>query len=583
MIAVAAVLSACNGCGQGAIFVEVQVDPALGAGCVQVAALPASGDPQRTAPMPTAGKSELKVAIFQTPALGASIGVRAQGFASSDCSGAVLAEDARDAVAFVKDAPVQVLLQLGASGSVDGGTDGGQLPGDDGGTDAGEDAGVDGGADAGCSCTPSGECFAATCQPGGGCAEVVAVGASCQGRGVCLADAGCLQDFEYVPANFPTDEHRPQVGGIFLNCGVTRIDTTPGANPVLTNWCPGQPVPQLQLQTQVSGPDAVVLSTTELFVGDAGVLEVVGSRPLVLAVYGNAAVSGLVYAGANGTTPGPGGSLTTYCTTARGGSGTSTGQYPGSGAGGGGAGFGTPGAPGGPGQLLSGSTVVQSLAGGVPGGTVSDTLSPLRGGCPGGFGGASSGSVFTLGGIGGGGGGALQLSVSRTLRVGGTLSASGGGGVGGKYTTAGGAGAGGGGSGGALLLEADDLQVLASGKLSANGGGGGQGGGTGFDGGSGDDGYNDDTSNAQGGSGGTTIGGPGGVGGALTPPTAGHDGGSTAVTGSGSNRFSDLGGGGGGGGAAGVIRLRPTSACVRDPAAVISPQPVGNFQDGGCP
>ena len=98
----------------------------------------------------------------------------------------------------------------------------------------------------------------------------------------------------------------------------------------------------------------------------------------------------------------------------------------------------------------------------------SPQLVPLRGGCPGGKGGATF--TAAVGGRVGTCGGALEVTALRMIDVSGALRAAGSGGGAALSNAGGGAG----GSGGAILLDGDVVHVEASGALCANGGGGGQ-------------------------------------------------------------------------------------------------------------
>jgi hypothetical protein len=286
-------------------------------------------------------------------------------------------------------------------------------------------------------------------------------------------------------------------GDVMLNCGVSTFDST-----TLTfgNWC-GQNLPAPVVRTQAGGPEIVVLAARHFTIAAGATLRLTGSRPVVLAVFGNATVAGTVDANASGATPGAGGNAT--CTATRKG-GEGTGSASGGASGGGGGGFGTAGAAGG-----DGGQGVPGVAG-VAGGTV--PLVPLVGGCPGGLGGGCATN------LGGAGGGSIQFSVAGTLSISGTVRANGGIGVAGCASEGGG---GGGGSGGGILLEGSTVTSSASAVVQANGGKGGDG--------------------ASGG-----VGGRGGTG-TLTPLK-------------GDNSSTD--GGGGGGGSVGRIRIHGIAACT---------------------
>ncbi|WP_375759111.1 putative metal-binding motif-containing protein [Corallococcus exercitus] len=377
---------------------------------------------------------------------------------------------------------------------------------------------------------------------------------------VCRADGQCVV-FPYTPANFdPNSIPGGQIGEL-RTTGAVVFDTD------ARTWTPASAGPDtstfiIKTLTQSGGaPELLLIPVRTLALG--GELRIVGSRPVILAVYGDATLnydilaSGRIVNGA--PVPGAGGNQ--VCAVAQGQNGTYNG---GEGGGGGGAGGATAGANGGRGYNTSATR-------GDSGAQQASTLTPLLGGCAGGNGG---GAGSTAGGLGGSGGGALQLSVARTLTVSKALSVSGGGGLGGKVSTspAQAAGGGGGGSGGRIVLEAFQVNLTADTRITANGGGGGQGGGqssgTGNNGADGASGSETTSTAASGGTGGSALGGTGGAGGAMNTPTTGGAGSTAPVVGGG-------GGGGGGGGAAGSIYLRSMRPCTVSPAALISPAPTG--------
>ena len=206
----------------------------------------------------------------------------------------------------------------------------------------------------------------------------------------------------------------------------------------ISNWCGSAPVPIAQAQTQAGGPEVVVIGLRGLTVTEREYVALDRqSRPVILAVNGNASISGTIDANASGTTPGAGGNWT--CGTSAGTNGT--GDSSGGGGGGGGGGFRTAGGNGGDGDDNNNGV------GGVTRGTSS--LSPLFGGCNGGRGGGCTTN-------GGAGGGAFQLSVNGTLTLPGILRANGAAGVTGCGSEGGGTG---GGSGGGILIEAVTLNT----------------------------------------------------------------------------------------------------------------------------
>jgi hypothetical protein len=403
-------------------------------------------------------------------------------------------------------------------------------------------------------CSPSNSCLRVT----GGCTALNTcteepdpskVNKACSAgtvQGVCRVPDGVCSAFPYVPSNFDPDAVAgASIGTLDITCDVT-FDSTPG---LLAPWIPPgcvKAAPQ-GINVQGSGaPDAVLLPVRS--VSMAGNLTLVGIRPVILAVYGDAALTKNILANGHRSgsevIPGPGGNQS--CGNRQGGKGADGGE----GGGGGGAGGETVGAVGGQGQ--------SGAAGGSAGNAYLGMLAPLTGGCPGGKGGNSRGAQ------GGAGGGALQISVAGTLTAGAWVTSSGGGGLGGEADSTGSAGGGGGGgSGGGLLLEAHRLIVSKNGVLTANGGGGGEGGGTSNAGMNGEDGARSSADVAKGGAGNAEFGGDGGDGGTRSVlPTQGQGG------------TANGGGGGGGGGAVGSIRLKAVLPCEIDNASVRSPAPV---------
>jgi hypothetical protein len=393
------------------------------------------------------------------------------------------------------------------------------------------------------------------CAPSGSCMEEpdpTKVNTACslgEDQGVCRADGVC-SNFPYIPSNFNPDTGIPAAS--ISNSLTTTCDVTFNSSTGVTErWNPthcvsGAPTP-VELSQGGSAPGVVVLAVRALNLG--GHLRLVGDRPVILAVYGDATLHHAILANGDNTTPGAGGNQ--FCV-ARGGK---KGIFSnGEGGGGGGGGNATAGAAGGQGSDPGASA---GASGDQGGGVV-----PLLGGCPGGSGGASS----TSGGAGGAGGGAFQLSVAGTLRVNQWVTVSGGAGQGGEATSTEAEGGGGGGSGGGLLLEAHSLEITSSARLTANGGGGGEGAKRPNEAGKpGENGNRSSAAPANGGQGGSLEGGNGGKGGALSSaPQVGSPGDPNSNNGA---------GGGGGGGGVGYIRLRSMTSCSIEGGSVVSPTP----------
>ncbi|MBS1151080.1 MAG: hypothetical protein H6Q89_2778 [Myxococcaceae bacterium] len=400
-----------------------------------------------------------------------------------------------------------------------------------------------------------------SCGTDGGCQYAAPpLYARCDG-GFCRADGTCGKPFPYTPSNFDPGLLSVPDASVKIDCEA-EFDSDIGGNGGFASWC--GPRPLVFIQPQAGADDVVVLAMPNLEVTDGGGLYLTGARPVVLAVFGSAAVGGRIVAAPRpgNNDRGAGGSLgfpaKSHCTVigtfGKGGDGIS-GNFT-SGGGGGGA-FGAPSGPGGIGATLNSSGGAAAVANGNP------QLVPLRGGCSGGYGGSSY-----LGGpaAGGYGGGAVQLSVAGSLFINGYVAAPGLGGKGGDNDNNLNAGGGGAGSGGAVLLEATALRLSSSALISALGGGGGEGDGDPNGGGeAGDDGQDGHVSNTQlatGGSTGSTRGGNGGAGGVGVTAAAGGDAG---TAGGGRN-----GGGGGGGASVGRIRFNILTQCTAD-AGIISP------------
>jgi hypothetical protein len=353
--------------------------------------------------------------------------------------------------------------------------------------------------------------------------------------------------FAYAPTNFdPTAIGTPAQArpAIELDCPTPSFDS---ATMTFGNWCGVEPVVGVIKQSDGSEAALLVMSTLRLAIDST--LYLTGDKPVILAVYGDAQIFGMIDASAHGDVGGPG--APSSCGTAAGSTGASGSADISTGAAGGsGGGFGTAGGRGG-----AGGGAVARVDGGTPAGNAA--LSPLRGGCPGGRGGAGA----NAGGAGGGGGGAVQISAAGDLLLLGGISAGGGGGAMGATERDGG---GGGGSGGAILLEGGLLLIDGAAVVAANGGGGGGGQPSARV-------SADSTAGAHGaasamaaaGGDGANSGGDGGPG--------GFGGGGAEDGGDGVAVLDSAGGGGGGGGGAGRIRVSRAVSCR--PGGVFSPTP----------
>ena len=267
----------------------------------------------------------------------------------------------------------------------------------------------------------------------------------------------------YAPTNFdPKGVNWNNQPAGNLSCGTTTIDTNDpdGSGPLvatLSNWCGTAPAPFAQNQS--GGSQAVVIPLKGFTLASGNAIKVIGPRPVILAVRGDATIAGTIDASASGTTPGAGGNYA--CGSAQGGNGSGETKRFGGASGGGGGGFGSAG-----GRAGTADTDGSSSNGGVAGVARGNTnLVPLLGGCAGG----QAGDCSTAGAAGGG---AVQITASGALSISGVIRANGGSGATpcGSSDEGGGTG---GGSGGAILLEGKT--VAASGAtLQANGGSGGR-------------------------------------------------------------------------------------------------------------
>ncbi|MBN8467780.1 putative metal-binding motif-containing protein [Corallococcus exiguus] len=378
---------------------------------------------------------------------------------------------------------------------------------------------------------------------------------------VCSATGQCVA-FPYTPSNFNPNTIPGDDIGYLTTTGAVVFDTETRTWTPQANGGPDTSAFKVLTQLQTGGaPEILLIPVRALSLG--GELRIVGTRPVILAVYGDATLNHDILASGRivNDSPIPGAGGNQACATSSQGK---PGQFSGGqGGGGGGAGGATAGANGGKG-------VNSNATPGDAGPQQGSTPTPLLGGCAGGAGGGTGNAA---GGPGGAGGGAFQISVARTLTVGKVLSVSGGGGLGGKAGSSSGsaAGGGGGGSGGRIVLEGFQVSLTSDTRITANGGGGGEGAaaGTGAadDGRNGASGREDANGSANGGTGGAPLGGDGGKGGTSAAPTLGENGGTLLLV---------NGGGGGGGGAAGSIHLRSIRSCVLNNNAVLSPAPTGD-------
>jgi hypothetical protein len=212
---------------------------------------------------------------------------------------------------------------------------------------------------------------------------------------------------------------------------------------------------------ELAGPELALLEVRRLT--STAMIQVVGTRPLVIAARAEIYLDGDLDVSAHGSVAGPSGSASGL------GQGVGVGGVTGANnldSGGGGAGFGEAGGDGG--TAMNGAATALP---GARGATYGEASLPVL---LGGSGGGPSAAPCRLGGAGGG---AVQLTTGLLLEISGSVRAGGGGGAGGNGalpgcspTYSGGAG---GGSGGAIYVQAP--RIGGGGVLAANGGGGGGG------------------------------------------------------------------------------------------------------------
>ncbi|MFZ5470562.1 MAG: hypothetical protein ACOZIN_14090 [Myxococcota bacterium] len=401
--------------------------------------------------------------------------------------------------------------------------------------------------------SPPTECHGGgVCQGDGGCNYSVQAGQPCSGGGLCTADGGCgPRAFSYAPSNFDPTAIAPSGPLALPACQATFDSDTATFINLSGAGCPSTAPAVMVVDAGVG--NIVVLAAQALTIESVSSLNLVGNRAVVLAVYGDAVISGALLANSARLPLRRGAGTNRLCGAEPGENGT----WNQSGGGGGGAGNRTAGGAG-------GSGTGSSSPGGAAGQARSALLPvPLRGGCAGGRGAANGGSFVQ----GGAGGGALQLSVAGKLTVAGVVSSSA---MGGNGSPGMGAAGGGGGSGGTVFLEANELVLSSSARITSNGGAGG-GGAENGSAGDGVDGTTNSDVPAVGGTG-QGRGGSGGQGGAgSSSPTNGADAASCG---------SCNAGGGGGGGAAGQIFLRSIAVDCTKAGALISPS---SIDLGRCP
>jgi hypothetical protein len=373
-----------------------------------------------------------------------------------------------------------------------------------------------------CYCDDDSQCTGGKCVPTKGQNDQSCAGATCTGTGAsdgfgCELAACTVTTFGYAPSNFTPATYTPPSAAT-TDCNATYSST---AHAFTGGGCTGIPT-VVENVAQPGGGHAVdILLFKALTIASTSTLTLVGANPVILAVYGNAEIHGVIDASGYGSTAGAGG---VTCPVS--GADAGTGSW-------------EPGAGGG-GQAAAGGAGGGSMGidGGAPGTSQPNGTAPLSGGCAGEMPFlVNSGFTPALGA----GGGGVELAVAGVIDIStGTVKANGGNGGNGEsgkcetlYPPQNGTGGAGGGSGGNVLLEG---ATVAPGTIAAQGGAGGDGG------------VAPSPNNQVGG-----AGGAGGASGASGAP--GNPGIRNGSAPSGCSWGGYWSGGGGGGGAGGYVKV----------------------------
>ena len=275
-----------------------------------------------------------------------------------------------------------------------------------------------------CQCTKDGDCRSGRCVKATGRNDV-SCGASCTGTGAAdgfgcalgatSIPAACTTSFAYTPSNFAPDSYAPPATVTTIGCNTTYSSSAHA----FTSFCSGATAPTIYANVaQPGGPIVDVLAFRGLTLDSGSTLILTGSNPVILAVYGDATIAGVIDASAQGG--GGGGAGATACAAGASGGGTpgpaaGAGSNPGP-SGGGGGGLAVAGAADYPtytnpsGNATNGIDNVGASGGDAHGNA---TVVPLVGGCSGGNG--ADGNSGNAGGTGGVGGGGVQLAVAGTV------------------------------------------------------------------------------------------------------------------------------------------------------------------------
>jgi hypothetical protein len=319
-----------------------------------------------------------------------------------------------------------------------------------------------------CFCNDDSQCTSGHCVPVMGENDKTCGPSSCTGTGAadgfaCELSSCTVTAFGYTPSNFNPSSYTPPAMPT-TDCNGSYSSTTHTFN---TGGCKGQEpivVENVTQTGQTGGAQVVdILVFKSLTIASTSTFGLIGANPVILAVYGDAVISGTIDASAIAATPGAGGN---NCPAGSNGVDAGTGSWE---PGGGGAGQAAAGGAGGSSRGAAGEG-----AGGIHG----VGAAPLIGGCAGGLPFVGSLGYAPTAGAGGGG---VQVSVAGILDLSsGAVRANGSGGGNGETGKCGplsvaqnGTGGAGGGSGGTVLLEGS---TVVSGATAAKGGAGGPGG-----------------------------------------------------------------------------------------------------------
>src|SRR5262249_3289061 len=125
---------------------------------------------------------------------------------------------------------------------------------------------------------------------------------ACSALADCAPDSGPpVNPFPYQPSNFDPLEIGGPDGGLIIDCDAGYDTGTQ------KGWLCGRPLPATYVVDGGAAGPLVVLAVSDLTITDAGAWHISGTRPLVVAVFGNASIDGPLLGAADGGLNGPGG------------------------------------------------------------------------------------------------------------------------------------------------------------------------------------------------------------------------------------------------------------------------------------